>query len=150
MIGFGAFTLGVGLAAEPSRQSSERMSRENHPTGVRSAGPVRGSREQMEPNFAKSSPAGPIKAQSKRTPLHELAQPRLKKAASAANGGGMMNKMENHHEPLAKLPGIGGTKALGPGLNRSRSAAPAVLGGLTTSGKNSTAALNGTAMKRKP
>jgi hypothetical protein len=151
IVGLGAFTLGRCLAAEPFTPPSERAPRENHPTGVRPADPVHGSRERREPNFASSSQTGPVKPQSKRTPPHELPQPMLKKAATAAHGAWMMNKIQNHHEPAAKLPGNAGATAPGPGISRNRNATPAVLGGLTTaSAKHSTAALDGAAVKRKP
>jgi hypothetical protein len=151
LVGLGAFTLVVDLTAEPSTEHSGRMPRENHPANVRSVDSAHGSSEQIKPNLARSSQPGPLHTQIKRTWGNEFHQSLLKKAATAANSGRMMNKIENHHEPLAKLPGYGGTTAPGPGPSRSRSTTLAVLGGLTTaSAKNSMAALNGAAMKRKP
>jgi hypothetical protein len=151
VLGFGALTLGVGVAAEPPNKPSPRVMRENHTPTSRPGGPVQASRELMERNFLKSSQAAPIKPQSKRQPIKPLAPPMLQKAAGAANGGSIVNKMENRREQPGKLPGLRGTAEPSPGLSRSRSASPAVLGGLTGSnGKNSIAALNGATMRRKP
>jgi hypothetical protein len=151
MVGFGALTLGVGFAAEPSSPPSERVPRENHASSVRSVGPGHGSRDHMERNSARSSQPGPLHTQTKRALGNGLHQPGLKRAATAANGGWMMNKIEHHHEQPAKLPGGSGTTAPWPGVTRSRSAAAAVIGGLTaSSAKNSAAALDGTAIRRKP
>jgi hypothetical protein len=150
MVGVGTLTLGQGFAGEPSRQPSERALRENHATSVRPSGPRHGGEEQMEQNSARSSQTVPNKTQSKSPLPNEFAQPMLKKAPVAANGGWVMNKTGSHYEQPAKLPGNGGTIAPKPGVSRNRSATPAAIGGLTTSrAKNSTAALDGAAMKRK-
>jgi len=151
VIASGILTLGVGLAADPARQPSERVPRENHPTSLRPAGPEHGNREQMEHNSAKSSQPGPLHIQSKRPPVNEPHQPGLQKSAAAANHGFWMNKPRNQHVQLAKLPSLGGAAAPEPGLHRSRSASPVALGGLSTaSAKTSMASLDGAAFKRKP
>ena len=167
--GFGALTLGLGYAAEPSRQPSEQDVHQIHATGDHPAGPVHGkqtpsktdpaSRKLSQPKAegrasTKRRQAGPIRLQPKSAPANALPPPALKTAAPAPKagsgmGGSMVNKAGN--QPLAKLPGVGGTTAPSPGAVRGRSATAAVLGGLAASGaKNSAAVINGTAMKSKP
>jgi hypothetical protein len=64
-----------------------------------------------------------------RVPVSELHQPGLKKAATAANGGLMLNKMQNNHKQPAR-PTLGGrTIAPLPGVVHARSATKAVAGG---------------------
>jgi hypothetical protein len=142
--GLAALTLATGFAAQPPSPRSERATRV-------SADRAHVGREQIAPNFAKRGLIGPLKAQSYRVPLHAPVQPALKKPAAGANGLWKPGRMENHHELLAQSPHNGGTAALGPGISRSRSETPAHLGGLTiASAKYSSAALDGTAFKRKP
>jgi hypothetical protein len=161
IVGFGALTLGLSYAGEPSSHSSEQNPRENHTASARPAGRRQGNGDQMDRKpsllhnnghaLERSSQAGPLHTQINRTLGNELHQPGLKKAATAATGGLMMNKIENHHQQLARLPVGGGTTAPWPGVVRSRSATLAAIGGLTaSSAKNSAAALNGAAIKRKP
>ena len=92
-----------------------------------------------------------MNTQTKRTSANEPHQSALKKAATAANDGWMMKKLGDHHEQLGGSPVGSATTAPRSGVFRSRSATAAALGGLTvSSAKNSAAALDGKAMKRKP
>jgi hypothetical protein len=151
IIGLGALTLGVSHAGEPSSQSSGEDPHKNHATSVRPADPVHGNKDQMDRTSKKSSQALPINNQSKRAPVNEVHQTGLKKAATAANEGLMMNKIRNNHEQRARLPVGSGTTAPLPGAVHARSATVAVIGGLAaSSGKHSAAVVNGAAMKRKP
>lgn len=161
IIGSGALTLGMGSAGEPPSQPSEQDSHAKHPASVRPADRVRGNGDQMDRRYSKSNsgrqtpdmrgPAGSFHTQSKSLPLHQLHQPELEGVATAANDGLMMNRMASHREPLAKLPAGTGTTAPWSGAVRGRGAATAVLGGAkASSAKNSTAALDGAAIKRKP
>jgi hypothetical protein len=160
IIASGSLALGLVYAGEPSSQSSERNPREKHATGVRPADPVHGNKDQMDRRSSKgnndgrasgkSVQFGSMNTQTKHTSENELHQSGLKKAA-AANDGLMMNKTGNHRDPLARLPVGSGITAPLPGAVRGRSDTEAVLGGLAaSSAKNSAAALNGAAIKRKP
>jgi hypothetical protein len=112
VVGFGALTLGVGFAAEPSSQPPERDPHKHRATTVRPAGPAHGNKDQ-----------------GKRAPITELHQPGLNKAATAANGGLMLNKMRNSHEQPARLPTGGRTTVPLPGVVHARSATKAAAGG---------------------
>jgi hypothetical protein len=125
--GFGALTLGLTFAGEPSRQPSGPAASENH--------------------TASDCPADPVK----RTSANDLHQPGLNKAATPAKDGLIMNKTGNPREQLARLP-LGTRPATPlPGVVRGRVAATASIGGLAaSSAKTSAAVINGTGMKPKP
>jgi 3-keto-L-gulonate-6-phosphate decarboxylase len=143
IIAFGSLTLGLGYAGEPSSQSSERNPHETHATSVKVNDNGHAS--------GKSIQAGPVNTRSKRAPVTEVHQPGLKKAATAANKGLMMNKIRNHHEQPARLPVGGGITAPSARLARDRGAAAATIGGAAaSSAKHPAAALSGADIKRKP
>jgi len=154
IVGFGALTLGLGFAGEPSKQPAEQDSHENHTAGARPAGRAQGKRDQVDrthSQFIRSSQASPISTQTKRTSGNEVHQSVLKKPATAANEGLMANKTGNHLEQLAKVPVGSGSTALLPGVVHGRSANAAVIGGMTpSSAKHSAAAVDGAGIKRKP
>ena len=133
IVALGALTLGRSYAGQPSKPPAEQNLRQLHATHDRPA-----------------SRQAPLKTPTQRASANELRPPGLKKAApTAAHGGWTRNKIENHHEP-AQGPGGGGTTAPWPGVSRHRSATTAALGGgRTSSAKNSTAALDGAAMRIK-
>jgi hypothetical protein len=148
IVGAGALTLGLGYAGEPSAPH------ENQTTNDRSAGTVRGQ-IQEHPKQVQKSHEGSVEkrdnfGQTKRASVNDLQQPGWKRAATFANDGLMMNKMEAHREEVARLPVDGGTTALATGVARSRSATTASVGGLAaSSARNSAAAINGTGMNRR-
>jgi hypothetical protein len=169
VLGFGALTLGVGFAGEPSQQPSERDSRGNHAAGVAPAGPAHGKQTpgKAEPAdgkpsipkddshvSVKTSPASPTGAQPKSIPAIKPPQPALNTAAPAAKagvttGGLMMNKTGN--QPPAKLPVGSRTGVPRPGTVYGRSGIPAAIGGTTTaSAKKPATALDGASFKLKP
>jgi hypothetical protein len=150
IIGFGALTLGLGFADEPPKQLSKPEAREN-PASVRPAVPKRSQVNDDGHAPEKSSHAVPINPQHKSTPVNELHQPALRKTAISPNDGLLANKAANHLEQPAKLPVGSGTTAPRPGVVRSRSVTAAVIGGPTPSNtKHSAAAIDGTAIQRKP
>jgi hypothetical protein len=127
IIAFGSLTLGLGYAGEPSSQSSGQDPHKNHATNVRPAGPAHGDKDQ-----------------GKRAAVTEVHQPGLKKAARAANGGLMLNKLRSNHEQPARLPAGSRTTAPKPGSVRGRSSAAAGVGGAAAaSAKHPGLTLNG-------
>jgi hypothetical protein len=98
-----------------------------------------------------AGPAHDNKDQGKRAPATGVHPPGLNKAATAANGGLMLNKIGNNHEQPARPPVGGRTTAPLPGVVRGRSATAAAIGGAAaSSAKHPAAALNGSDIKRKP
>jgi hypothetical protein len=161
LIGCGVLALGMGFAGEPARQPSEPDSHGNHAASAPPADRVHGNTDQMDEGHSKftedgrtsemSGLAGSLNARSKSTPVNPLHQPGWTKAATGANVGLLMNRIGNRRQPLAKPPVGGGITMPLPGALRGRGAATAVIGGAAaSSAKNSAAALNGAAMKRKP
>jgi hypothetical protein len=155
ILGFGAVTLGMGFADEPSKQPSGQEPSENHTTTDRPADQAHGHVQDRPKQLAKSREDSGEKrgdhTQAKRASVNDLQQPGLKRAATAANGGLVMNKIDNHHGQPARLPVGSGTTAPAPGVIRSRSATETAIGGLPSlSAKNSATGLNGTTIKRKP
>jgi hypothetical protein len=155
IVALGALTLGRSYAGQPSKPPAEQNLRQLHATHDRPASPEQAERKQSLSHnnghaSEKSSRQAPLKTPTQRASANELRPPGLKKAApTAAHGGWTRNKIENHHEP-AQGPGGGGTTAPWPGVSRHRSATTAALGGgRTSSAKNSTAALDGAAMRIK-
>jgi hypothetical protein len=135
MAGFGALTLGLSFADEPSRQPSGQ-------------GP---SKDQVANSHAapRGQRVGNTQAQS--ASANDLHQPGLNKPVTAAKDGLMMNKTGNPRQPLAKSPLGTGTPVPLPGVVRGRGAATASIGGwAAASAKNSAAAINGTGMRPKP
>jgi hypothetical protein len=150
IFGFGAFSIGVGFAAESPRQPSKEAPRQNAPNNVRPATLPHPSGEHLKPNPTKSSQPAPLHSQTPRPLGNEIHQPGPKKAATPAHSGLMMNKIEIHHDSLAKLPSSGASTAPLTSTVRSRSATPPINGGLNVpTSKNSTAALSGLAVKGK-
>lgn len=148
IIGFGALSMGVGLAAESPRPPSKDAPRLNAAKSVRPATLPRASEEHLHRSSIKSSQFGPLHPQSLHPSGNETHQPGPKKAANPAHSGLMMNKMEIHHEQLAKLPSSGAFTAPLTSSVRRRTANPAVNGGLIIpNSKSSTAALSGLAVK---
>jgi hypothetical protein len=156
IVGLGALTLGLCYAGESSKLPAEQGPHKSHATSVHPA-----DRDQMDRKHSLSNSNGhgaersgrtaPIYTQTKRASGNELHQPGLKKAATAANGGLMINRTGNQHGQPARLPGGSGAAASGTGVVRSRKAGAAGIGGITTSSaRNSAAVLNGTGIKRKP
>jgi hypothetical protein len=134
IVGLCVLTSGLTFADE----SSGKPSRQKPATGGFSSALPQGS------------PAVPINAQPKSTPLNIPSQPVLNHAGTAAKGGLMMSQTGIQRTTPAKLPVGSGTTAASAGVVRSRSAGTASLGGLASvSAKNSLAVINGTAMKRK-
>jgi hypothetical protein len=156
IVGFGAVTLVLGYAGEPSTQPPAQATYENHTTSDRRDDRAQGHEQHHAKPVAKNHKEFGGKrgdgARTERESANDHQQPGLKRAVTgAANDGWMMNKMENRREELARLPVGGGTPALAPGAVRGRSATAAVIGGLVAStAKNSAAVINGTGMNRRP
>jgi hypothetical protein len=148
IFGFGALSIGVGFAAESPRPSSKDAPRPNPPNSVRPATLPRPSGEHLNSSSSKSRPPAPLHSQTPRSLGSEIHQPGPKKAATTLHSGSTMNKIEIHHDSLAKLPSTGASTAPLTSTVRSRSATPAINGGLNVpASKNSTAALSGLAVK---
>ena len=131
LAGFSAFTLGLGIAGEPSTQ----------PFGQ---GP---SRDHVANNQEATGRQGSDNTRTKHAPVTELYQPGLPKPALAGKDRLVMNKTANSRGQLAKPP----PPSLPTGVYRGRGTAPASIGGPTgSSAKNSAAAINGTVMRSKP
>jgi hypothetical protein len=161
IVAFGALTPGLSYAGEPSKPPAEQDSHANHTNSVRPADRVagnqtRGKTDQTDGKHSnpkddshaskKIGLAGPIKTEPKHAPGDQLHQPGLKKPATAAKDGPMMNKTGNPHAQLAKPPLGNKAVAPRPGVVRIRNAAAAVIGRVRISG-----ALDGaTIRKHKP
>jgi hypothetical protein len=105
----------------------------------------------MDLNSKKSSQAVPLDSQSRRALANEPHPPGLNKSVPAVKNGLTVNKTGNHLEQAASLPVGRGTTAPLSGVVRNRGAAGAIHGGSANPrAKDSTAAINGTGMKRKP
>jgi hypothetical protein len=138
LAGFGALTLGLSLAGEPSGQPSAKGPSKDQVADIHQApGQQRGDN-----------------TQTKRASVSGLHQPGLNQPVTAAKAGAMMNKTGNPREQLARPPlgtGTTGTTTSLPGVVHGRGAATASLGGLVpSSAKSSAAVINGTGMKPKP
>jgi hypothetical protein len=153
VIGLGALTFGLRAAGDPPRQSSDQDAREPHSISVHPVQPRQGGATQaIRPHSLfngagrvpeKINPAGPLHLQPKNAPNIQFHPQVLKKNSTAAKPGWLMSKAANHYEPSSKLP-VGG-------VMHGRSPATDALGGLTANtAKKSAAALDGSAMKRKP
>jgi hypothetical protein len=148
IIGFGALSFGVGFAAESPRQPSKEAPRLNAPNSVRPATLPHVSEEYLNRSSTKSSQPAPLHPQTPRPSGNEIHQPAPKKTAVPAHSGSMMNKIEIHHDSLAKLSSSGASTALLTDSVRSRSATPPVNGALNVApSKSSTATLSGLAVK---
>jgi hypothetical protein len=149
--------------AVKSRPLAEQVLHENHSTSDRSASPAHGKIDPKEekPSHPKEDSHAPrkigqegrIKTEPKRITGDQLRKPDLKKSATAANGGSMMNKTGKPHEQLAKLRVDKETGLAHPDDVRSRVTTGTVLGGarMASSAKNSVGVLGGacTSIKRK-
>jgi hypothetical protein len=145
MAGFGALTVGLGLAGESSRQEPDQKkaipAQHHNP-----------DRPEPVPNRQEDSAEKRVDyPKTKRASVNDPHQPGLTKAATAAKKGSTMNKTGSASEPFPRLPIGRGTTALSTVVIRGRDPAPAIIGGLAPSGsKNSAAVINGTGIRRKP
>jgi hypothetical protein len=90
--------------------------------------------------------------QSKLPVVNDFHQPGLNRSSTLVAKDGLTNKTRDPQEELTRrLPVGGGADASLPGVARSRGAATPIIGQLMPSrAKTSTAAIDGTGMKRKP
>jgi hypothetical protein len=152
----GVMSIGQSIAGEPSKLPAKHEAGEVHKTGDHSNNRDQTARSHSllnnnVPAPERSTQPSLLHTQTKGALGNELHQPGSKKPGTPATSGLPMNKMENRHNQAVKLPAAGGTASLGPAMSRSRSRTTAELGGLTISkARNSTAALDGSTMKRKP
>jgi len=176
IVGFGALTLGLSYADEPSRPPAEQVLRQNHPTSDPSAGPPHGNQahgkidqKEEKPSKPKEDshdskpkddshpsekrrPAGPAKSLVKLPSEKESPQLELKKPVTGAKEGPWMSKTGKPHERLAKPPVGNEAIAPRPGVVRSRGATAALVGRvlITSNAKYSAGPLEGAAIKRYP
>jgi hypothetical protein len=147
IVGLSAFAFGHELAAEPS---TARVSHGNHTASVRPGETLRDDRGQMDHGSVKSILAGQVHTPIKPSVRTEIQPNGIRKAAPAPHSELKMSKMQNHYQPVAKLPEEGGKIAPKPTVGHG-SAKPASIGGLTmASMKHSTAGIDGGAFRRKP
>jgi hypothetical protein len=149
-ITFGALTLGLGAAGDPSRKPSQQEAQ-----GQQGRGSQAGRPHSLLNNNGhvpeKSTQTGSLHIPPKSTLATALHPSASKKTATAANQGLMMNKAAHHDAPLAKLPIGSGNAPARAEVVHARSTATATVGGLAASTtKKSAAVLDGAAMKRKP
>ena len=160
--GFGALTLGV-FAGEPASQSSKAETRENqnHSAAATAGNQARGKMGSLDGKLSKPKidgqaskkigQAGPLNIEPQRAPLNRLPQTELNKTGPAARPGVTISKTGNHLIEPPKLPVGSGTIAPSARMIRDRGASTAVIGGSAASNvKNSSAAVNGAGIKRKP
>jgi hypothetical protein len=125
IVGFGALTLGLGFASEPSRQPSgqgpsEDQAASKRPVGLTQGNPVRGKAAPTEGQHSeskddshaseKSRQAGPIQ---KATPTHRPGQDRPKQVAKGYEdpAGQRVDKIQTKRPSVKDLPQ--------PGLNKA-------------------------------
>jgi hypothetical protein len=161
ILGFGAFSLGLSYAGEPSGQPAEKPPHGHASAGIPPGNSAEAKRDQADrphagtvnnsAGLAKNSATAPVIAPVKREPSSRPQPPVLNKPATAPNRGLIIDANSVRQELPAKLPVAAGTTAQSPVAFRGRSDLPAVLGGKpTVIAKTSVAVLDGTGMKRKP
>ena len=161
VLSFGALSLRLSIADEPATAAPQSALRDKsaatiHPTDTSRINIDRMDREHLllhgvGLNWNWSRQPRSIPGLTESTAAYESHRPAVKKAITAANQPFIVNKPTTYKAPPDKLPA--GRETVPP-LARvvpRRTAGVASLGGLNASTtKNSAAALNGTALKRKP
>jgi hypothetical protein len=160
VLGFGALTLRLSFADEPAKASPQHDPHDKNTMPVHPAGPPRITGDRTDRKHFLLNAVGhdsnwnsqprSVPGLTKRTTANGFRPPVLKKPATAANQP-LLNKPATYSMPPARL--LEGREIAAPFPHGvpGRAATAATLGGLTaSSAKNSTAALNGTTLKRKP
>jgi hypothetical protein len=158
---FGALTLRLCSADEPSKAPPQPHAYDKHNINAHSAEPPHVNGDQIaQKHFLLngvghdsngSSRAASTHSPTKSTTSNEFHPSPLKKTAPAANQPFVMNKTATYQTPPARSPEGREIAAPFPRAVPGRAATAASLGGLAaSSAKNSAAALNGTAMKHTP
>jgi hypothetical protein len=167
IIGFGTFTLAPSYADEPSKQATQHVLRQSHPTSEHAVepahgSPVRGTIDQPDGKHPKPRDDGHVAKKigqaghNKTEPNHplgdQLHQLDVRKAATPGKNGPILNKAGNPRAQLAK-PAPGNLDvAPHSGAVRSRNATAANVGRvlITSNAKYSAGPLNVLAPPRKP
>jgi hypothetical protein len=166
IVSCGALSMRLAFAGEPTRVPANSGLAVKHLAGDRTAGEMqdrraagkKGQTGTIHANFSQpghpskiNSPSASVEGQPKRSAAIISHQPASNKIAAVPGNELMMNKTSSHGENLAGSPLGNGFALPSPGMVRGRAAKPDLLGGLAaSSAKTSAAAINGSAMKRKP
>jgi hypothetical protein len=144
IVAFGAWTLGVGYAGEPSGQPAKQETRQNHAARDASGKAAQGRQERGKIDQKDGKESKPkadghasekggkdraAKSGAKRPLEREPHRLEPKKTAAAAKDGRMMIKKATFHEPPARLAAGKQAVAPRPGVVPSRSATTSAAGG---------------------